>query len=88
MAFLLLKEDEMHNFTELAQRLQDEYRHQPGLTSILSEGEPAIGLRYKFTDDSAANRFMKLRELQFSYEPVNANELVMDGSDVIEIWRF
>lgn len=78
----------MHEFNELARRLQDEYRSQPGLLSIHVEGDPAVGLRYSFADAPAAECFMKRRELQFSYEPANANDLVRDECDVVEIWRF
>lgn len=77
----------MHDFSDLVERLRSEYRSQPGLTGVLAEGTPAIGLRYQFTDKAAAESFLKFRTLQFSYEPANANELCINGCDVIETWR-
>jgi hypothetical protein len=76
----------MHKFDALAQRAQTEYQRQPGFKCVVVEGAPAIGLRYKFENEVSADRFKLLRELHNSYDPVNANALVKEGFDIIEIW--
>jgi hypothetical protein len=76
----------MHNFNALAQRAQAEYQRQHGLKSVVVEGTPAIGLRYRFENEVSADRFIAIRELHNSYEPANANTLIKVGLDVVEIW--
>jgi hypothetical protein len=76
----------MHRFEALAQKAQTEYQRQPGFKCVVVEGEPAIGLRYKFENEVSADRFKVFRELHNSYEPANANALIIEGGDVVEIW--
>jgi hypothetical protein len=76
----------MHNFNALAQKAQSEFQRQPGLKCVVVEGEPAIGLRYQFENEASADRFKVFRELHNSYEPVNANALIKEGVDIVEIW--
>ena len=64
-----------------------QYKSQPGIVNISIDGSPPLGLRYRFADETAAERFLSFRELHNSYEPVNANMLRQDGSDVVEVWR-
>jgi hypothetical protein len=76
----------MQDFKSLAQKAWNECQKRPGLKCVVVEGSPAIGLRYQFEDDRSADRFIAYRELHNSYEPANANALVREGRDVLEIW--
>ena len=76
----------MKNFEALTKMAWSQYGHQAGLIDIQIEGEPGIGLRYKFSDSDNASHFMRLRQLHNSYEPLFANSLRHEGNDVVEIW--
>ena len=77
----------MHNFDVLAAEAWAEYQQQPGILSVVADGEPAGGLRYKFDNNATAERFIALRQLHNSYEPANANLLKIEDAEVVEIWR-
>lgn len=77
----------MRDFRDLAQQARIRYQLQPGLVGISIEGDPPLGFRYRFADKTAAGRFLSLRELHNSYEPLNANTLRQEGADVVEVWR-
>ncbi len=70
---------------EIARIARIEYSRQPGFLGVALEGEPAIGLRYRFADPGTAARFFALREAQNHYVCCD-NLLDLDGSDVIEVW--
>jgi hypothetical protein len=77
----------MNDFEALAKMAWTQYCHQPGLKEVIVEGSPGIGLRYRFSESELASRFRRLRQLHNSFEPMFANTLIHDGSDVIEIWE-
>ena len=76
----------MQDFHSLVQVALVEYARQSGLIGIEVDGQPAVGLRYKFSDVTLAKRFMALREFHNSFERMNTNILGIDRADVIEIW--
>ncbi|MCE1274943.1 MAG: hypothetical protein LWW75_10560 [Chlorobiales bacterium] len=76
----------MRDFQYLALWATSEYQMQPGLISVEIEGDPAVGLRYRFDEEASAGRFRLLRGLLHTFEPGN-NELRIEGHDVVEVWR-
>ena len=76
----------MNDFEALSKMAWSQYGRQPGLLEIVVEGDPGIGLRYRFADADCAGHFMRLRQLHNSYEPLFANALRHDDNDVVEIW--
>jgi hypothetical protein len=76
----------MKDFDVLSKMAWSEYSHQPGLIDIVIEGDPGIGLRYRFADSARAGHFLRLRQLHNSYEPMFANPLRHDGNDIVEVW--
>lgn len=63
----------MNDFEALVKMAWSQYGHKVGLIDIQVEGRPGIGLRYKFSESGLAGRFMRLRRLHNSYEPMFAN---------------
>jgi hypothetical protein len=76
----------MNDFEALSKIAWSQYGRQAGLIDIVVEGDPGIGLRYRFADSDCAGHFMKLRQLHNSYEPLFANAFKHDGCDVVEVW--
>lgn len=77
----------MRDFQAIALWAKAEYSLQPGLIDIRVEGDPAVGLRYRFDEVASAGRFRLLRGLLHTFEP-ESNELCVEGRDVVEIWRW
>jgi hypothetical protein len=77
----------MNDFEALVKMAWSQYGHQVGLIDIQVEGDPGIGLRYRFSESDLAGRFMRARQLHNSYEPMFANTLKHEGNDVVEIWE-
>lgn len=75
----------MHDFHKLAQRANNEYKHQHGLINVHVEGDPPVGLRYRFKEIRSANRFHLLRNLLHRAEGWS-NSLRVEGCDVVEVW--
>jgi len=76
----------MNDFEALSKMAWSQYGHQQGLIDIQVEGNPGVGLRYRFADSDCAGQFMRLRQLHNSYEPLFANALRHEGNDVVEVW--
>jgi len=82
----MLKDSDQSNFETLAQKARNEYLFQPGLIEVTVEGDPPIGLRYRFNEKVSATRFLFIRGLFRRVRPENT-ELSIDGSDVLEVWN-